>query len=160
MAHLDFRWQLLYRIANGGILHKGDIYLRDWSIRNELQHRAYIYNVGIKSLQYVSLVKPAERQNSDISRDHLICRKNHPHQYWTTIRNVWNFDNIVTMIINSNTAINQKSIYYFIRIPVQERQQISFAIRVIPLNEKPDESTIAIRHRKLKPKILWYLEYL
>lgn len=44
----------MLRIANGGLLHKGDIYLRDWSIKNELRHRAYIYNVEMKAINPVS----------------------------------------------------------------------------------------------------------
>lgn len=37
------------RIRNGGSSRQSDIYLRDWSIKNELRNRAMLYD-------YVSLI--------------------------------------------------------------------------------------------------------
>jgi hypothetical protein len=51
-----FRWQLNSRLANGGgkPIQK-DIYLRDWSIKNELRNRALIYDNGAyETTDYVS----------------------------------------------------------------------------------------------------------
>lgn len=39
------RLQTIYRLAHGGRSYKIDIYLRNWSIRTELQRRAYLYNI-------------------------------------------------------------------------------------------------------------------
>lgn len=41
-----FRWQLMFRIANGGGPRQADIYLRDWSIKHELRNRAMVYDTG------------------------------------------------------------------------------------------------------------------
>lgn len=44
----------MYRLAHGGVIHKGNLYQRDWSIRSELQHKAYIYKFGLNSVLNVS----------------------------------------------------------------------------------------------------------
>lgn len=43
--NLFYRLQTIYRLAHGGRSYKIDIYLRNWSIRTELQRRAYLYNI-------------------------------------------------------------------------------------------------------------------
>lgn len=45
------RLQLIYRLANGGHSYKVDIYLRNWSIRTELNRRAYFYNLENQSAE-------------------------------------------------------------------------------------------------------------
>lgn len=52
---LNFRLQTIYRIAHGGRSYKIDIYLRNWSIRTELQRRAYLYNIENESLHQPEL---------------------------------------------------------------------------------------------------------
>lgn len=65
-----YRLQTIYRLAHGGPSYKIDIYLRNWSIRTELQRRAYLYNIENESFSQPELNVPTEQQrlrNGEIS---------------------------------------------------------------------------------------------
>lgn len=64
---LASRLQTIYRLAHGGRAYRIDIYLRNWSIRTELQRRAYLYNIENESFPQSELSVPAERRPTNDS---------------------------------------------------------------------------------------------
>lgn len=52
-------------MAHGGRSYKIDIYLRNWSIRTELQRRAYLYNIENESFSQPELNVPTEQRLSN-----------------------------------------------------------------------------------------------
>ncbi|XP_031633037.1 protein O-mannosyl-transferase TMTC1-like isoform X2 [Contarinia nasturtii] len=59
------RLQTIYRLKHGGS-YRIDIYLRNWSIRTELQRRAYLYNVENETFHEPGLsATPSERIRND-----------------------------------------------------------------------------------------------
>lgn len=73
---LCYRLQTIYRLAHGGRSYKIDIYLRNWSIRTELQRRAYLYNIENESFHQPESSVPAGQSRNE-SDDSMLVKLPH-----------------------------------------------------------------------------------